>query len=146
ARQRIRHLHIRIEHRRNPRLAREPKANKHAADRADDEGVDRLLQRHPQVPPDGAFDEPFDDLRGDVFRLGEEKRWQPYPPEELIGREYVPQRNRGHRDQHLTQEEFGTGHWLGAPPRLSAVMPRESGASSTYRTGSDYWIARFRGR
>ena len=54
ARQRVGHLHIGIEHRGDPRLAREPEADHHAAERADREGENRLPQRDRQMLPDHA--------------------------------------------------------------------------------------------
>ena len=54
ARQRVDHLYIRIEHRGDARLAREPEADQHAADRSEHKGEDRLDQRHPEMFPDHA--------------------------------------------------------------------------------------------
>src|SRR5665647_3033347 len=75
ARQRVDHLHIGIEHRGGARLAREPEADQHAAARSDRKRQQRLDQRHPQMLPDHAGDEPVDDLAGDIQRVGKEKRW-----------------------------------------------------------------------
>ena len=76
ARQRIGHLHIGIEHRGDPRLAREPEADHDAAERADHESQDRFPQRDRQMLPDHAASEPVDDLAADIDRIGKEERRQ----------------------------------------------------------------------
>ena len=68
ARQRVDHLDVRIEHRGDARLLGEPEADQHAGDRADDEGEHRLDQRDPEMLPDRAVGEPFDDARRDIDR------------------------------------------------------------------------------
>src|SRR5581483_8610591 len=51
-RQRVGHLDIGIEYGSDARLAREPKADQDAAERADDEGEDGLPQRDQEMLPD----------------------------------------------------------------------------------------------
>ena len=68
-----------------------------AAERADDEGEHRLLQRDPQMLPDHAADEPIDDLRGDVDRIREEERRQQDVAGHRIGGEHIPERDRRRR-------------------------------------------------
>ena len=120
ARQRVDHLHVRVEHRVDRRLAGEPEADQHAAERADHEGEDRLDQRDPQMLPDRALDEPFDHARRDVARRREEERRQQHravlleaeigqAADRILG-EHVPERDRHDRDEDLQREKRRAAH------------------------------------
>jgi hypothetical protein len=75
-RQRIHHLDVGIEDRGDGLLAREPESDQRARQRADHECQHRFRQRYQQMPPDGAFDQPFGDAVEDIDRRREEKRRQ----------------------------------------------------------------------
>jgi len=110
ARQRIGHLDIGIEHRGNPRLACEPEADRHAADRADGEGEYRFPQRDQKMFPDHATGEPVDDLAADIDRIGKEERRQQDAAEHRHGGEQLPHRQRNHGDQYLAEQQDGPAH------------------------------------
>ena len=121
ARQRVDHLHVRIEHRSHARLLREPEAGQDAGNRADDEGEHGLDQRDPQMLPDRALDEPFDDAGGDVGRRREEERRQQLDAADRHGGEHLPEQHRDDGDEKLEREKGETGH-AGSP--LSGVHGR----------------------
>ena len=65
----------------------------------------RLDQRHPEMLPDHAGDEPVDDLLSHIHRVGEEEGRQQDFAEYRIGREHVPDRDRDDGDQDLQSDK-----------------------------------------
>src|SRR5262249_38342141 len=119
-RQRVDHLYVGIEDRRHARLLREPEADQDAGDRTDDEGEHGLDERDPQMLPDRALDEAFDDARREVGRSREEERRQKLHAADGHGGEELPDEHRRERDEKLEREELGARHWKQPPPSSSA--------------------------
>src|SRR5262249_50764361 len=96
--------------RRHPRLPREPKADQNSGNRTDDEGEHGFDERDPQVLPDRALDEPFDDARGDIrWRREKERRQKLHAADGHRGEE-LPEQHRRERDEKLKREESESRH------------------------------------
>ncbi len=108
--QRVDHLHVGIEYRRDGGPPGEPETDQHTRGRANCKGEQRFGERHPQVPPDRAAREQPRQPRRDVARGREEERRQYRDAEIFIGTQDMPQSHRSHCDDDLEQKELGARH------------------------------------
>src|SRR5215467_1819861 len=151
-RQRINHLDVGIEDRRHQRLLREPEADQDSGNRADDEGEHGFDERDPQMLPDRALGEPFDDARRDIRWSREKERREKLHAADGHGGEELPEQHRHERDEKLEREEFGARHEK-EPPRSSSAQADDpvindignAARSLTRRIVRDDWLPRLRG-